>query len=82
MTSTENRKTVRKTTSYARDRGRSRPVVVTLENDYVHVRLAGCRATYSMTASALYSLAVYNHVLAVKAARKAQREAKRKEKRR
>lgn len=82
MTSTKHRKTVRKTTAQVRDRGKSRDVVVTLQGDWIDLRLLGTRQSFRVNAGAMYAMAVYNFVLENKARKKAERAAKRKAKRR
>lgn len=61
------------TGDHVREAGRLRAVVIECENTFAYVRLKGTRTRYQVEWSAMYSVAVKQHVAALKAEKKAKR---------
>lgn len=80
-TTTAGRRTVRRTTAMVRSGGRCKPVIVTLTEDSIELRLLGERRRFRLSAATAYALAVQSFVEAEKARKRAARAAKRKQKR-
>ena len=78
MTSTENRRTVRRTTALVRSGGKSKNVIISLQGDQIEMRLAGERKRFRLSASVAYAIAVNAWVQSEKLRKRAVRTAKRK----
>jgi len=76
MTTTANRKTVRETSALVCNRGRLRPVVVTLTADRIILRLKGERRSVELSAGLAYHFALNAWVQADKARRRAEQSSR------
>lgn len=78
MTTTEARSTTRETTATARNRGKARPIVVTLTGSTVVVRLKGTRQSFRIPVAMVFALAIQSHLAAEKHRKKTEKDARRK----
>lgn len=77
-TSSAGRRTVRESTALVRSRSRAKPVMVTVVDDMLELRLKGERKKFRLSLAVAYGIAVQAFVEAQKARRRADRAAKRK----
>lgn len=78
MTTTD-QPTRRETLSSVREKGKLRPIMITMQSTFVTVRLKGCRHSSSVTYQQIFNIGARNAAEAARKERVEARAAKRKE---